>query len=73
MLLRGVKDFEHKKCLFCGSKRTQKNEKQNGKQRYKYNDCTQCFDGGERLNSAELWRLYSEHKQTKTKLAERFK
>ena len=31
-----------------------KNGKQNGKckQRYKCNDCTRCFDGGERLNSA---------------------
>ncbi|MBO7080837.1 MAG: hypothetical protein J6V99_02205 [Neisseriaceae bacterium] len=61
------------KNAFFVALRTQKNEKQNGKQRYKYNDCTRRFDGGERLNSAELWRLYSEHKQTKTKLAERFK
>ena len=67
-----MKGFEYKKCFFCGSKRTKKNGKRNGKQRYKCNDCTRRFDGGKRLNSAELWRLYSEQKQTKTELAERF-
>ncbi|MBO7080418.1 MAG: hypothetical protein J6V99_00025, partial [Neisseriaceae bacterium] len=30
-------------------------------------------DGVLRLNPAKLWRLYSEQKQTKTELAERFK
>ena len=73
LIFRKVKYFEHKKCFFCGSKRTKKNGKQNGKQRYKCNDCGRRFDGGERLNPAKLWRLYSERKQTKTELAERFK
>ena len=73
MLFRKVKYFEHKKCFFCGSKRTKKNGKQNGKQRYKCNDCGRRFDGGERLNSAKLWRLYSERKQSKSQLAEQFK
>ena len=68
-----MKGFEYKKCFFCGSRRVVKNGKQNGKQRYKCNDCGRRFDGGERLNSALLWRLYSEQKQTKTELAERFK
>ena len=54
--------------FFCGSKRTKKNGKQNGKQRYKCNDCGRRFDGGERLNYAKLWRLYSERKQSKTEL-----
>ena len=67
-----MKDFEHKKCFFCGSKRTKKNGKRNGKQRYKCNDCGRRFDGGERLNSAFLWQLYSERKQTKEELAKDF-
>ena len=61
----GVKGFEHKKCFFCGSKLVVKNGKRNGKQRYKCNDCGRRFDGGERLDSAFLWQLYSERKQTK--------
>lgn len=72
LVFRKVKDFEHKKCLFCGSKNVVKNGKRNSKQRYKCNDCTRRFDGGERLNSALLWRLYSDGKQTKAELAQQF-
>lgn len=61
-----------KNAFFAALNAPKKNGKRNGKQRYKCNDCTRRFDGGERLNSAHLWRLYSERKQTKEELAKDF-
>ncbi|MBR1819159.1 MAG: hypothetical protein IJ780_03405, partial [Neisseriaceae bacterium] len=50
----------------------QKNGKKSGKQQYRCTQCSRQFVGGERLNSAHLWRLYSERKQTKEELAREF-
>ena len=50
----------------------QKNGKKSGKQQYRCKQCLKQFLGGERLNSAFLWQLYSERKQTKEELAKDF-
>ena len=65
-----MKAFEHKKCLFCGSKQVKKNGTRDGKQRYKCTACNKCFSGGGRLDSDTLWQLYSDGKQTAAQLAE---
>jgi len=65
-----LKAFEHKKCLFCGSKQVKKNGTRDGKQRYKCTACNKCFSGGSRLDPDILWQLYSEGKQTAAQLAE---
>ncbi|WP_115610388.1 transposase-like zinc-binding domain-containing protein [Cardiobacterium valvarum] len=45
-----MKAFEHKKCLFCGSKQVKKNGTHDGKQRYKCTACNKRFSGGSRLD-----------------------
>ena len=65
-----MKAFEHKKCLFCGSKQVKKNGTRDGKQRYKCTACNKRFSGGGRLDSDTLWQLYSDGKQTAAQLAE---
>jgi len=65
-----LKAFEHKKCLFCGSKQVKKNGTRDGKQRYKCTACNKRFSGGGRLDSDTLWQLYSDGKQTAAQLAE---
>ena len=47
---RELKAFEHKKCLFCGSKQVKKNGTRDGKQRYKCTACNKRFSGGQKLN-----------------------
>lgn len=70
---QGFKGFEHKKCPFCTSRSIKRNGTRNGKQRYQCKACLKRFDGGRRLNPDELWRLYTDGKQTSQQLAEHFR
>ena len=64
--------FEHKKCLFCGSKQVRKDGAQNGKQRYRCVSCHKRSSGGQKPNPNILWQCYSEGKQTAAQLAGRY-
>ena len=67
-----VKGHEQKKCFYCGSDKVQKYGHVNGVQRYRCWVCRKQFLGGNRIDSATLWREYSELKQTYAQLAERY-
>ncbi|WP_422656494.1 transposase [Neisseria bacilliformis] len=68
--LKRFKGFEHKKCLFCGSKQVKKNGVRNGLQRYKCLACGRQFDSGRRPNPQTLWQAYTSGKQTAAQLAQ---
>lgn len=61
---QGFKGFEHKKYPFCTSRSIKRNGTGNGKQRYQCKACLKRFDGGRRLNPDQLWRIYTDGKQT---------
>ena len=49
-----MKAFEHKKCLFCGSKQVKKNGTRDGKQRYKCTACNKRFSSDGKQTAAQL-------------------
>ena len=67
-----IKGHEQKKCFYCGSDKVQKYGHVNGVQRYRCWACGRQFLGGNRIDSATLWREYSELKQTYAQLAEKY-
>jgi len=48
--LQLFKDYEQKKCFYCGKNFTKKNGVLDGRQRYKCALCGKQFLGGERLD-----------------------
>ena len=67
-----VKGHEQKKCFYCGSDKVQKYGHVNGVQRYRCWCCGKQFLGGKHIDTATIWREYSELKQTYGQLAEKY-
>ncbi len=61
-----------KNCFYCGSKIVCKNGIIKGVQRYLCRTCGRQFVGGERVENENLWREYTEGKQTYGQLAARY-
>ena len=59
-------------CFHCGSSITKKNGIRSGKQKYKCYACGKQFLGGIRIFPEELWKAYTEGKQTYYQLAEQY-
>jgi len=70
--LQLFKDYEQKKCFYCGKNFTKKNGVLDGRQRYKCALCGKQFLGGERLDNAQLWSEYVSGKQTYKQLSVKY-
>lgn len=67
-----IASYEQKKCPVCHSSNTKRNGQRKGRQLYKCMSCGYQFRSHNEISSDELWRLYTENKQTIGELAQAY-